>query len=81
MEREAVSEAAFCATMGEMGGDSVSGDSGTRKSVGGGVAVETLGVKIDKQSAGDGVVTTNHPKLVPLPQCWGGGGVYRYRTL
>lgn len=67
VEREAVSEAAFCATMGEVGGDSVSGESGTRKSVGGGVSAETLGVKIEKQSAEEGVVTTNHPKLVPLP--------------
>jgi len=38
----------------------VSGDSGTRKRVGGGVAAESLGVSIDKQSVEDAVVTTNH---------------------
>jgi hypothetical protein len=58
VEREAVSEEAWWETRGDVGGDSVSGDKGTRKSVGGGVADETFGVKIDKQSVQDGVVTT-----------------------
>jgi hypothetical protein len=58
VEREAVSEEAWWEMMGDVGGDSVSGDNGTRKSVGGGVADETFGVKIDKQSVEDGVVTT-----------------------
>ena len=66
MEREAVSEGAWWETRGDVGGDSASGDNGTRKSVGGGVADETFGVKIDKQSVEDGVVTTKRKSAEPL---------------
>jgi len=59
VEREGVSEGAWWGTTGDVGGDSVSGDNGTRKSVGGGVGDDGFGVKIDKQSVEDGVVTTN----------------------
>ena len=84
MEREAVSEGACWGTSGDVGGDSVSGDNGTRKSVGGGVADETFGVKIDKQSVEDGVVTTktkiseSHAKTNQY-QTW--SATYRYHSL
>ena len=58
VERDAVSEGALWATRGEVRGDSVSGDNGTRKSVSGGVVDKAFGVKIAKQCVEDGVVTT-----------------------
>src|SRR5271170_1054247 len=85
VEREAVSEGAWWATRGDVGGDSVSGDSGSRKSVGGGVGEEIFGVKIDKQSVEDGVVTTtkiSHPSVHGgrnQYQTW--STTYRYHSL
>ena len=86
MEREAVSEEAWWETRGDVGGDNVSGDKGTRKSVGGGVADEIFGVKIDKQSVEDGVVTTKpnqptfkHNAVTNQYQTW--STTYRYHSL